>query len=263
MANKNPIAQWLYNNLDQYSVSFTMAAWPKKYGFSLYDFEACCDFKGIKLLARGVDQAKDIALEKACSELLEKMICLSVDTNSEGMAASAIVDVKNHARNEALERYYLKSHLEQKIGLNEVVCSESDFTLKIQRQFNCSVQFFRMNTPSDKFGLVCKISSQVQSTAFSYGFSLGESLEIAMNKSLIEALPNFIWKLENPEANTENVWQISNDFNNRISPLLNQPDNMVEVQPPLLTEVLINKNDLFCKDIDGLVVCKFNVSDKD
>lgn len=263
MANKNPIAQWLYNNLDQYNVSFTMATWPRKYGFSLYDFEVRCDFKGMTLLARGVDEVKDIALEKACSELLEKMICLSVDTNSEGMAASAIIDTKNHARNEALERYYLKSHLKKKVGFDEAVCSESDFIREIKRQFNCSVQFFRMKAPSDNFGVVCKISSQVQSTAFSYGFSLGESLEIAINKSLIEALPNFIWKAENPEANTENVWQISNDFNSRISPLLNQHENKVEIQSPALIEVLINTNDLFCKDIDGLVVCKFNVSDKD
>lgn len=259
MAHKNPIASWLYKNSDKYTIRFKLADWTTKHSFELFDYEVTGEFQGVKLVSRGLDASKEIALEKASSEFLERMICVATDLNSEGMAVSASVDAVLHAKNELLERYYLRQHLDCKIGFHKVHSEKIELTIKIENQLNCFVNFFQMKTSGAGFGIVCKIQSHSAEQVFSFGFSYSDSENLSVEKSLLEALPNFIWKMENPDSNTERVWQISNDFKSRISSLLGKACEQ-EISIPSIKQISINTNNLFCNEINGLMVCKFTAT---
>lgn len=259
MAHKNPIASWLYKNSDRYGIRFKLADWTTKHGFELFDYQVTGEFQGIKLSSRGIDDSKEIALEKASSEFLEHMICVAADLNSEGMAVSASVDAALHAKNECLERYYLRKHLSDDIGFRRTDYEKEQPALKIEKQLNCSIDFFELKTSGEGFGIVCRIQSYNKSEVFSFGFSYSDSLVGSAEKSLLEALPNYIWKMENPDSSTENIWQISNDFKNRISSLLGK-NCAQEISAPNINQVLIDTNNLFCKEIDGLMACKYTAT---
>lgn len=258
MAHKNPIASWLYKNSDKYAIRFKLADWTTRYSFDLFDYEVTGEFQGVKLTSRGLDANKEIALEKACSEFLERMVCVVEDLNSEGMAVSATVDAALHARNELLERYYLRQHLTGKIGFREIDSKKFMLSSKVEKQFNSSVNFYQMKA-NGGFGIVCKTQSYALDQVFSFGFSYSDNQNHSIEKSLMEALPNFVWKMENPDFNTENVWQLSNDFKMRISLLLGKICDQ-EISTPIVNQILINTNNLFCNDINGLMVCKFKAN---
>lgn len=257
MAHKNSIATWLYTNKEKYNVQFTVMNWTKKYDVPLYDFQVSSDYKSAKISGRGVDENKDVALEKASSELVEKMICLENDFDSVGLAASAVVDAKAHAQNEALERYYLKSHLDHKIGFEVIKINVASPFQNLLNSIGCDVQFYKMKNESDRNGMVCFLSHSENSDLFSFGFSYGQDLSACAHKALIEALPNLIWKIENPGVNTE-IWQISPKFKNRIVPLFSlSADVKVMIASPQLNTVEIENCDHLTNSISDLKIYKF------
>lgn len=234
MAHKNPIAIWLYTNREKYDVQFTMMNWTKRYDVPLYDFEVSCNYKSFKILGRGVDENKEIALEKASSELIEKMICIENEFDSVGLAASVAVDATLHAQNEALERYYLKCHLDQKIGFELMKIEVATAFQNLFNRISCDVQFYKMHTAPSENGVICFLNHRENFDLFSFGFSYGQDSRACAHKSLIEALPNIIWKIENPTAETD-IWQISPEFKNKIKPLFALPvsDQTIIASPQL------------------------------
>lgn len=233
--------------------------WTEKYDVPLYDFEVSCNYKSSKIFGRGVDENKDVALEKASSELVEKIICLENGIDSVGLAASVVVEAKAHAQNEALERYYLKSHLDRKIGFEDIKSDIAPTFYNFLDRVNCEVQFYKMRNESDGNGIVCFLNHRENSELFSFGFSFGQDLSACTHKALIEALPNLIWKIENPNAETD-IWQISFEFKNRIKPLFSLPVNAdAFVAAAQLKAVEIKNCNHIIESISGLKISKFEV----
>lgn len=256
MANQNPIANWLYQNKQKFSVQFTKLNWTKDYGFELSDYEVSCTYKSKKLIGRGIDSVQAIALEKASSELLERMFCVDQKIDSTGLAISAVIDTKEHAKLEAMERFYLKEHLEKKVSFR-LLEANSNFIDEVQAKLNCKVRFFQMRTVENIFGIVAQILSE--NNEFSYGFSLGLKCESAVNKSLQEALPNFIWKIKESPADEDCPWQLTYKFHHEITPLFgaNLPVELKEISEINLTEHEISLNGMFCAEIADLKINRF------
>lgn len=256
MANKNPIAGWLYQNKNNFNVQFRQLNWTRDYAINFYDYEVSCSYKGKRLIGRGIDSVQNVALEKASSELLERMICVDKNIDSIGLAASAVIDAKEHAKFEAMERYYLKEHLEKKLSFLPLAAT-SRFSDEIERKFNCKVSFFKMRTERDVFGIVARILSS--NGDFSYGFSLGHQCDGTLDKSLQEALPNFVWKRQSSSIVDDCPWQITNYFHNEIAPLLavNSSNEKMEILKANLTEHKIEHKDLFCAGVPNLKIYRF------
>lgn len=252
MARNNPIASWLYLNRQVYDVQFTKMKWTANFDIALSDFEVCCSFKGKKLTGRGVDLDKDIALEKASSELLERMICADLGIDTVGVAASVVIDAKEHAKFEALERYFLKQHIGSQVSLKECFV-ELPLNHALTKKLDCSIRFFEIQTlPGDK-GIVAQITSD---DFFSYGFSYGNNWSRVAEKALIEALPNYAWKLLKTDTK-ESPWQVSDSFHKEFAPLIMQSSSNNEIPKPKLQEATIDSKNLFCSDLAGLKIYRF------
>lgn len=216
MAHQTLASAWLYLNRSALNVQFFEKSWPKKYGFPYFDFEVVGDISGKKRVGRGVDPVREVALEKACAEFLENLICLENNVSSVGASLSSYDGFEAHALNEALERYYLDQHIERKIPLLRQA-RQNDY---LSDSFlNPQIEFYKFNSAKEYHGILCKISDD-QKQLSSYGFSYSNSLETSFDKSFIEALPNFLFLIEKGDQLESLPWQLTQDFGNQINPLL-------------------------------------------
>jgi hypothetical protein len=211
MAHKTPLAHWLYINRENFSAQFKELSWPISYGVDVFDFATTIKINDQIFEGRGVDTFRDVALEKSVSEAIERYICISLDFSSVGFAVSAVIDTKNHAENEFLERYYLDQHLKNKTPLFNLENKflKDDSIRKFEEKNKLAVEHYIMNTPNNMFGLVCRIRS-LEFDKIAFGFSLNQSMELAINKSFLEALPNYAWLDQKSNDSHQNIpWHIS------------------------------------------------------
>src|SRR6185437_2300039 len=82
-----------------------------RYFSGLHDFEARIEVSGVAVVGRGIDFDPELAVEKASSEAIERLICNRLNISSEGFAIGGRRGADEHAKNEALERYYFNEHL--------------------------------------------------------------------------------------------------------------------------------------------------------
>lgn len=255
MANKTPLARWLYNNKSAFQAEFKELKWPEVYGIAISDFVTTLKVDGKIIEGRGADLSRDVALEKSVSEAIERYICQSLGFNSVGLSVSGVIDTEIHAINEIYERYYLDQHLKNNIPLFNYTCKIGPSTGfdKFAERNNLTVEHYLMNTPETKFGLVCKISSlDQQKTAF--GFALSQNIEDAVDKSFYEALPNYAWlDLEKKNTKLEIPWHLEKDFIERLNSLFFDRKHKIDfVFPdPKIIPVDVNWQSLpLLKDID-------------
>lgn len=215
MAHQTLASKWLYSNRSAFDVQFFEKSWPKKYELPYFDFEAAGVVSGEKRIGRGVDRVREVALEKACAEFLENYICLENQESSIGASLTSYQGFENHALNEAYERYYLDRHIELKIPL---LRRQTRNNYLSGTSLNSKIEFYKFNSAYEHHGILCKISND-QKKFNSYGFSYSDSLEASLEKSFIEALPNFLYLIE--KGDKESLpWQLTQDFSNQINPLL-------------------------------------------
>lgn len=170
---------------------------------------------------------REVALEKAVSEAIERLICQSLGFNSVGFAVAGTHDPSTHAKHEALERYYLNRHLEKGISLVRV--EPKPLTLGAWDSFskNSSAVFYRMRTIRGLFGIVCRLSSK-DDEAVSFGFALSESLENGVQRSLFEALPSFAWLVSGEDLSEHAMpWHIDRNFVSKLDSLLSQDGEFI------------------------------------
>lgn len=257
MAYQTLVSAWLYSNRSAFDVQFFEKSWPKKYDLPYFDFEVVGIVSGEKRVGRGVDGVREVALEKASAEFLENLICLENQVSSIGASLTSYQGFEKHALNEAYERYYLDQHLELEIPL---LRQQTRNNYLSGSSLSPQIEFYKFNSAYEHHGTLCKISDDHKNFN-SYGFSYSNSLEASLEKSFIEALPNFLYLLEKGDKELL-PWQLTQDFNNQINPLLlNQlPSNFtsqsiavpVFEKTELKTPVLMEKLDFPYK------VIKFN-----
>lgn len=240
MANKTPLASWLYSNRQELNPKFKEFNWPARIFPGLFDFATTITWNGIESNGRGVDSRREIALEKSVAEAIERLICKSLGFDSVGFALAGTHNPEAHAKFEAMERYFLDRHLDGKIPFRRIAF-ESD---KIQefRSSNpgASIEFYRMQTPAHIFGIVCAMKS-LNPLAMALGFGLSESLDESIQRAMFEALPNYAWLTDKDKNGTEEMpWHIEPTFLSRIEPLLVDQvecDNTLEITPPSLSRI--------------------------
>lgn len=257
MAHQTLASAWLYSNSSAFDVQFFEKSWSKKYELPYFDFEVVGIVSGEKRIGRGIDRIREVALEKASAEFLENYICLENQVSSIGASLTSYQEFEKHALNEAYERYYLDQHLQLEIPL---LRQQAHNNYLGGSSLSPQIKFYKFNSAYEHHGILCKISDD-QKNFNSYGFSCSNSIEASLEKSFIEALPNFLYLIEKGD-NELLPWQLTQDFNNQINPLLlNQlPNNFISQLIPdpvfkkveLKTPVLMEKLDFPFK------VIKFN-----
>ena len=227
MANQTRLTQWVLKHKTMLNPSFTEFNWPTRYFNGLSDFEAVLSIDGLTAIGRGIDANKELAIEKASSEAIERLICQRLCISSVGVAISGEVSSETHAQCEALERYYFDEH----IKLNQpFILIKSKSTEKLINQFkkqndNATLEFYKMATPAPSFGIVCKISCEQKNPLL--GLSLDTDFERALNKSLNEALVKYARLMDSPgtfhqEINAnKDMWLCDTVFLNSIESLFN------------------------------------------
>lgn len=215
MAHQTLASAWLYSNRSAFDVQFFEKGWPKKYDLPYFDFEVVGIVSGEKRIGRGVDRIREVALEKASAEFLENLICLDNQVSSIGASLTSYQGFEKHALNEAYERYYIDQHLELEIPLLRQQTRNNYLSGSL---LSPQIEFYKFNSAYEHHGIVCKISDD-QKKINSYGFSYSNSLDASLQKSFIEALPNFLYLIEKG-GNELLPWQLTQDFNNKINSLL-------------------------------------------
>lgn len=232
MAHQTPLAHWLYRNREKLHAQFKELSWPKSYGLEVFDFVTTIQIDGQIFEGRGVDIYREIALEKSVSEVIERYICIKLGFSSVGFSVSAVIDTKAHAQNELLERYYLDQHLIKKVPLfnlkNKFLKDVS--IQKFEEKNNLAVEHYMMNTANSMFGLVCRIRS-LDFSKIAFGFSLNRNIEFAIDKSFLEALPNYAWLDQKSNDNQHSVpWHIEDGFTENLNSILFEQEHIFEFQ---------------------------------
>lgn len=244
MANKTSLAAWLYSNRQSLNPRFKEFSWPERFLSGLFDFSTVLTWDGVEVEGRGVDTRREIALEKSVAEAIERLICKNQGFDSVGFAAAATIDPTTHARFEALERFYLRKHIQTKTPFFKTF-ETCELAKRFREQNSDSeISYYRMATPANIFGVVCLIES-LQNQQRSLGFALSDSLDNSLRRSLFEALPNFAWLIEKDTdietAELATPWHIDANFLNEIAPLLEAKENSAEqvgtFQIPILKNV--------------------------
>lgn len=233
MAHQTLIAEWLYKNKDKFQVQFNEMNWPKKYNIPYFDFQVTGLFMNKKIVGRGVDIVRSIALEKACAELIENVVCLENKVDSIGVSNSGYAQAEDHARNESLERYFLNQHLRKEIHFKLESTDLSAEALDVVGKLSLEVNFYKFNTDTKNFGYLCKINSPQNNTQ-SFGFSLSRDKKKSIEKSFSEALPNYLFVAENSDSKEPLPWQVTSDFRNQVEPLLQLDLNSDFIHEPKL-----------------------------
>lgn len=247
MAHHTPLAAWLYSNKQILDPKFREFDWTEKYLPGIHDFMATIRWNGMEGEGRGLADSRELALEKASAEAIERLICRILNLDSVGMAVSGNQDPKTHARNELYERFFLDSHLNMSIPMQALKGQFGDRSQIVdafkRRNSEVGLQFFKFSTPADFNGVVCMIDNQRKSL----GFALGTNFEDVIFRSFLEALPNFAWfqdrrdVLEAALPTSKLPWHLSDKFLTEIVPLLGGGDDRTTAIPlPRVTEASVD-----------------------
>lgn len=250
MANQTPLASWLYSKREELNPRFKEFNWPKQWLAGIFDFSTSITWDGTTVEGRGVDEKREIALEKSVAEALERLICLKIGIDSVGLAVAGTHDPSTHAQNEALERFYLKQHVRNKIPF-QIIDGQCSMAHEFRKAHPASaIAFYRMQTSPDLFGVVCLMTS-LESKKSSLGFALSKSLEDSMRRAMLEALPSFVWLVdgatENEVPSSSLPWHIAPEFLDQILPLLNgtlSKKSEETIKAPEIRKIDVNFNEI-------------------
>lgn len=245
MANKTPLASWLYSKRQELNPKFKEFNWPARVFPGVYDFATIITWNGIESNGRGVDSRREIALEKSVAEAIERLICKSIGFDSVGFTLAGTHDPEDHAKFEAMERYFLNKHLEDKIPFSKIVFESEEIQKFRSANTDATIELYRMQTPKHIFGIVCAMKTK-QTTAL--GFGLSESLEKSVQRSMFEALPNYAWLTDEDKNLAEEIpWHVEPNFLLKIEPLLSSHFDQTDASTvilPTLTQIEVLKSEL-------------------
>jgi ribosomal protein S12 methylthiotransferase accessory factor YcaO len=193
MAYQEKLSQWILSNAKNLNLKIIHLDWTKKYFEGLYDLVISIEINSEKFEGRGADYDKDIALLKGFSEAIERFVCKSNHISSIGVAAHYNQDLaKENALFEFIERYSIAYHLKNGIGMKRISTKEHLVDTKQFGAVKMQTHQFLMKTPEGLFGVFAIAEGSQSKTQIGgiMGAAVCETLEEALNKSLIECLRN-------------------------------------------------------------------------
>lgn len=242
------ILTWVYSKKDELGIEFSTDNWTEKSGLKLYDYETTIKQNDLKLVGRGVDELEPIAIIKSVSETIERLICREFDVSSVGLSIQSddkSFDASVHAKDEVLERFYLKKHIDLEIPFRLFEQNSSIVKLFKLRNVSSMIQFFKMNTPIGYYGIGCLLELNGKT---SVGFSFSYNEMKAIEKSFIEALPNLFWLQDSDIKNDDLPWHLQSEFVGKIKQLLNPIQTNLKTET-VLPEIIGRKIDLSGHDL--------------
>ncbi len=212
MRSTAQLTKWLLENRSKVNPRFTEFSWPERYFRGLHDFEARiivrdvkCNGTGesrtIEAYGRGIDFDQELAVEKASSEAIERLICMSVKIGSKGVAVAGRNGADEHAKNEALERYYFTMQETRGFPFEKIesaIAKQFAEKFAAQNQYN-ELRFYRMAIDGSINGIVCAIGKNPDDPKF-LGIALDRDQDYAITRSMCEALANFAKHSDDPVA---------------------------------------------------------------
>ena len=187
MAAETPITHWVFTHREILKPEMVDLSWPKDFGLDLCDVESAIFWNGRKYIGRGASENLSIAVEKACSEALERLACHYNGVSTTGAAAHSNPKLaEDNAVLEAKERYALNWYLDKKV--TPLILSQLEINIPIYKlPRGTSVQRFNLINSSE--GNSC-ISIFKTDTQYFLGLSVARTLSEAVSKSDLEALRN-------------------------------------------------------------------------
>lgn len=188
MAHQTTIARWLFANKETFDFRINEFQWGKSLSKSLYDFEASITLNGQVHLGRGTDTNELLALEKACAEAIERLVCWSHRIATDGIAIHKSKELARlSSRREAVERFLLKWHQDNNAPFE--IYKNIDVYKRLVREVSKSakIQIGVMSSESATVALVCLIADEDQ---LFLGMSCEATSHQACEKAVMEALRN-------------------------------------------------------------------------
>lgn len=247
MANKTPIARWLLSNRASLTPSFKQLEWPSRYFPGAFDFSATISVNAIEVTGRGIDFDKELALEKAAAECVERFICKRLNIDSVGLAVSGESGAAEHAKREALERYFFQEHIRRQIPLVTINADSAGFssyreTLIEFQKYNGGagdLEMYKMATSPHAFGCVAVISTNRPSFV---GLALHSDAPKAALHAFLEAMANFARFRDAPNTfeqerkSNPDLWNCDPEYISTIVALCKSVEP--EVQPIQLPQLI-------------------------
>ncbi len=269
MKPKSQLTKWLLENRAKMNPRFTEFSWPERYFRGLHDFEARiavpdAEFEGqiIEARGRGIDFDQELALEKASSEAIERLICMFVGVSTEGITVSGCNGANEHAKNEALERYYFYLHEFRHQALQRIKSPEANHLIEQfqDQNQNFELRFYRMATDQSASGIVCAICDEDAGPKF-LGIALNADLKTAMTRAMCEALANYARFSDAPkEYKSEvgldpNAWICAPKFLDEVRHLFTSADVAANSAENLIPEPELKRESVDISKIEVLRGC--------
>lgn len=195
MADYTPTLDAVISNFNAEDVEFIFFEWPQKLGISVFDIGISLRLSGQEFKGRGIDSYEHIAIEKACSEVLERFLFhkLKLPIGYSSAVHTEKHEAENAAFLEAIERdSFLLPFLRKE---KPSVIERSEYThilpLDIDKKFQ--IQFEMLNLPVEVSGvfsycLVAKGENFIQPFSVIVGFGCTRDRNRSMGKSVYECL---------------------------------------------------------------------------
>lgn len=197
MADKALVAaEWLFLNRSKLDAKFHEFSWSDPWGLSLFDFEV--SLMGGRHSGRGTAKTEDLAMAKAVSEAIERLVCAELNISTQGVAAHPLkVEAELNAFNESLERTLFQHHLRNEIPFLDQVPSPEVANLFVSiEKMGGAISLQKMLPAIGNESCVCVIRKNNQNFL---GLGFGESSAFVQWGAIIEALRNFATYCKGPD----------------------------------------------------------------
>jgi hypothetical protein len=218
MAHKTPVMAALYENRDQLKFRVREFDWPTRFGAMLFDFEVAISVGRSEHIGRGTHKTQEIAVEKACSEAIERSICAEKNISTVGVAVHPIQQLAiENAKQEFLERFYFNYIIDNQIALIPEVAPKCDTAINsLDAQFS----FFDLYKAD---GLrVCMALFKHKGEAVCIGLGSDAYEQVSREKAFIEAFRNYVAFVDDPVLSSKlvdqdhNLWCANPEFIKRL-----------------------------------------------
>ncbi len=222
MAYQARLATWLTNHRKSFELRIREFEWPKVVNFRNTDFEVTLIYDGETFVGRGTDADPNFALEKACAEAVERLVCSRHGISSLGVALHTNqLLAKQNARFEYIERRVLDHHINRIVPVELSSRSVSAVPASDDKIERC---IYKLSKCGDIETNLCVISCRdirLIGAAAAFGNS------DASARAELEAIRNLAAYISDAErfqqavsANLNLKWSDSCFFHNKIAPFL-------------------------------------------
>ncbi len=238
MAHKTPVMAALYENRAQLKFKVKEFDWPKRFGAMLFDFEVAISVGGLEHIGRGTHKIQEIAIEKACSEAIERSICAEKNISTVGVAVHPIQELAiENAKQEFLERFYFKYIIDNRIALIPEVAPIPIYDMAIN-SLDAHVSFFDLYKTD---GLrVCMSLFKHKDEPVCIGMGSDANQQVCREKAFIEAIRNYAAFVDDPTLSSKlvkedhNLWCANPEFIKRLRFVSNPEAPSAFPSPPSL-----------------------------